>query len=210
MPDTPNPLRLLLADDHFVVRSGLAASLALEDDMMVIAEASDGKEAVAAFEAEKPDVVLMDLQMGEAGGIEAVARICQDHPDARILVFSSFARDEDVYRAIRAGALGYLQKAAPREDLLEAVRNVAAGRRYLPREIAQRLAERLARPEPSPREREVLALIARGRSNKEVASDLGLSEDTVKRHVSNLMAKLGAQDRTQAVTEALRRGLIDV
>jgi DNA-binding NarL/FixJ family response regulator len=209
MPETP-ALKVLLVDDHFVVRSGLAASLALEDDMQVIAEASDGKEAVSAFESGKPDVVLMDLQMGEAGGIEAVTRICQDHPDARILVFSSFARDEDIYRAIRAGALGYLQKAAPREDLLEAIRQVARGVRYLPREIAQRLADRLSRPEPSPREREVLALIAKGRSNKEVASDLGLSEDTVKRHVSNLMAKLGAQDRTQAVTEALRRGLIEV
>ena len=152
----------------------------------------------------------MDLQMGETNGVEAVAKICQDHPAARILVFSSFARDEDIYRAIRAGALGYLQKAAPREDLLEAVRQVSRGNRYLPREIAQRLADRLNRPEPSPREREVLALIAKGRSNKEVASDLGLSEDTVKRHVSNLMAKLGAQDRTQAVTEALRRGHIEV
>ncbi len=210
MPDNPKALRLLLVDDHFVVRSGLAASLLLEDDMQVIAEANDANEAVAAYESHGPDVVLMDLQMGETHGVDAVARICQDHPDARILVFSSFARDEDIYRAIRAGALGYLQKAAPRQDLLDAVRQVAKGSRYLPREIAQRLADRLGRPEPSPREREVLALIARGRSNKEVASDLGLSEDTVKRHVSNLMAKLGAQDRTQAVTEALRRGLIEV
>ena len=210
MPDIPQPLRLLLVDDHFVVRSGLAASLVLEDDMSVIAEAADAKEAISAYETHSPDVVLMDLQMGETSGVEAVAKICQDHPAARILVFSSFARDEDIYRAIRAGALGYLQKAAPREDLLEAVRQVSRGNRYLPREIAQRLADRLNRPEPSPREREVLALIAKGRSNKEVASDLGLSEDTVKRHVSNLMAKLGAQDRTQAVTEALRRGLIEV
>lgn len=210
MSESSSPLRLLLVDDHFVVRSGLAASLHLEDDMRVVAEASDANEAITAFESSKPDVVLMDLQMGETSGIDAVAKICQDYPSARILVFSSFARDEDVYRAIRAGALGYLQKASPREDLLEAVRQVAQGNRYLPREIAQRLADRLSRPEPSPREREVLALIAKGRSNKEVASDLGLSEDTVKRHVSNLMAKLGAQDRTQAVTEALRRGLIEV
>lgn len=210
MPDASLPLRLLLVDDHFVVRSGLAASLALEDDMSVIAEASDANEAVTAFETHAPDVVLMDLQMGQTSGVDAVAKICQDHPAAKILVFSSFARDEDIYRAIRAGALGYLQKAAPREDLLEAVRQVAKGNRYLPREIAQRLADRLNRPEPSPREREVLGLIAKGRSNKEVASDLGLSEDTVKRHVSNLMTKLGAQDRTQAVTEALRRGLIEV
>ena len=210
MPDIPQPLRLLLVADHVVVRSGHAASLVVEDDMSVIAEAADAKEAVSAYETHSPDVVLMDLQMGETNGVEAVAKICQDHPAARILVFSSFARDEDIYRAIRAGALGYLQKAAPREDLLEAVRQVSRGNRYLPREIAQRLADRLNRPEPSPREREVLALIAKGRSNKEVASDLGLSEDTVKRHVSNLMAKLGAQDRTQAVTEALRRGLIEV
>lgn len=210
MSEHPKPLRLLLVDDHFVVRSGIAASLALEDDMTVIGEATDAKEAVTAYEAEKPDVVLMDLQMGETNGVDATATICHDYPDAKILVFSSFARDEDIYRAIRAGALGYLQKAAPRTELLEAIRQVSIGHRYLPREIAQRLADRLARPEPSPREREVLALIAKGRSNKEVASDLGLSEDTVKRHVSNLMAKLGAQDRTQAVTEALRRGLIEV
>lgn len=210
MQEVSQPLRLLLVDDHFVVRSGLSASLALEDDMTVVAEASDANDAITAYEAHLPDVVLMDLQMGETNGVDAVSRISQDHPTAKILVFSSFARDEDIYRAIRAGALGYLQKAAPREDLLEAVRQVSLGNRYLPREIAQRLAERLSRPEPSPREREVLALIAKGRSNKEVASDLGLSEDTVKRHVSNLMAKLGAQDRTQAVTEALRRGLIEV
>lgn len=210
MPDTTHPLRLLLVDDHFVVRSGLAASLGLEDDMQVIAEASDGNDAISAYEAHLPDIVLMDLQMGDTTGIEAASAICQAHPGAKILVFSSFARDEDIYRAIRAGALGYLQKAAPREELLEAIRQVASGNRYLPREIAQRLADRLSRPEPSPREREVLALIATGHSNKEVAAALGLSEDTVKRHVSNLMAKLGAQDRTQAVTEALRRGLIDV
>ena len=210
MSEPKKALRLLLVDDHFVVRSGLAASLLLEDDMQIVAEASDATEAISAFETHHPDVVLMDLQMGDTSGIDAVSKICQDHPAARILVFSSFARDEDVYRAIRAGALGYLQKAAPRGDLLEAVRQVAQGNRYLPREIAQRLADRLSRPEPSPREREVLALIAKGRSNKEVAADLGLSEDTVKRHVSNLMQKLGAQDRTQAVTEALRRGLIEV
>lgn len=207
---TAKKLRVLLADDHFVVRSGLAASLLLEDDMEVVAEANDAKTAIELFERHLPDVVLMDLQMGETGGIDATEEICQHHPDARILIFSSFARDEDVNRAIRAGALGYLQKSAPRENLLEAVREVAAGNRWLPQEIARRLADRLGRPEPSPREREVLALISNGRSNKEIASDLALSEDTVKRHVSNLMVKLGAQDRTQAVTEALRRGLLEI
>ena len=209
MPEA-SPIRLLLVDDHFVVRSGLAASLGLEDDMRVVAEAGNATEAVTRFAECKPDVVIMDLQLGNSSGLDATAELCEQHPGARILVFSSFARDEDVYRAIRAGALGYLQKAAPREDLLQAIRSVSQGKRFLLGDIAQRLADRLGRPEPSPREREVLALIAQGRSNKEIANLLTLSEDTVKRHVSNLMEKLNAQDRTQAVTEALRRGLIEV
>jgi len=177
---------------------------------MVVAEASDADEAVAFYEREKPDVVIMDLQLGQSSGLDATAILCKSHVDARVLVFSSFARDEDIYRAIRSGALGYLQKTAPREALLTAVRAVAQGHRWLPPEIAQRLAERLGRPEPSPREQEVLLLIARGNSNKEIATHLNLSEETVKRHVSNLIEKLGVHDRTQAVTEALRRGLIEV
>ncbi len=210
-PASDSPaLRLLLVDDHFVVRSGLAASLGLENDMEVAAEASDEAEALALYAEHKPDVVIMDLQLGSGSGLDATAHLCVAHPGAKVLIFSSFARDEDVYRAIRAGALGYLQKAAPRDDLLQAVRTVAQGKRWLTPDIAQRLADRLTRPEPSPREREVLALIAKGRSNKEIAAALTLSEDTVKRHVSNVMEKLGAQDRTQAVTEALRRGLIEV
>ncbi len=204
------PIRLLLVDDHFVVRSGIAASLALEDDLQIAGEANDADEALISYAKHKPDVVIMDLQMGKTSGIDATANICKDHPGARILIFSSFARDEDIYRSLRAGALGYLQKAAPREDLLQAIRTVAAGKRYLPSDIGQRLADRLSRPEPSPREQEVLSLIAQGHSNKEIAAQLGLSEDTVKRHVSNVLDKLGVQDRTQAVTEALRRGLLDI
>jgi len=203
-------IRLLLVDDHFVVRSGLAASLVLEDDLEVVAEACDAAEAMALFGKHRPDVVLMDLQLGGSSGIGATAVICRDHPGARILVFSSFARDEDIYQAIRAGALGYVGKSAPRQELLDAVRRVADGGRWLGSVLAERLAGRLARPEPSPREMEILQLIAGGRSNKEAAGDLGLSEDTVKRHVTHLMAKLGVQDRTQAVTEALRRGLLDL
>lgn len=210
MSAAPAPVRILLVDDHFVVRSGLAASLGLEDDLQVVAEAGSAAEALTACAAHTPDVVIMDLQLGEVNGITCTEQLGQAHPGIRIMVFSSFARDEDVYRAIRAGALGYLQKSAPREDLLKAIRTVATGKRYLPGDIAQRLAERLGRPEPSPREREVLAQMARGRSNKEIASALGLSEETVKRHVSNLLEKLGAQDRTQAVTEAIRRGLLEV
>lgn len=205
-----HPIRLLLVDDHFVVRSGIVASLELEDDIKVVAEADDAAEALKAFEKHAPDAVIMDLQLAGSSGIDATVALCQKHPGARILIFSSFARDEDVYRALRGGALGYLQKAAPRDELLRAVRSVAAGNRWLPPDISQRLADRLNRPEPSPREREVLALISKGRSNKEIATELGLSEDTVKRHVSNVMDKLGANDRAQAVTEALRRGLIEL
>jgi DNA-binding NarL/FixJ family response regulator len=207
---TPTPLSILLVDDHFVVRSGLAASLGLEDDLAVVAEAGDANEALVQFAAKSPDVVIMDLQLGSSSGLDATARLCKEHPTARVLIFSSFARDEDVYRAIRAGALGYLQKAAPREDLLLAVRSVAQGKRFLPPDIAQRLAERLGRPEPSARELEVLALIAKGRSNKEIAAALGVSDETVKTHVSNIMQKLHAQDRAHAVTEAIRLGLLEV
>ncbi|QIF02662.1 response regulator transcription factor [Roseimicrobium sp. ORNL1] len=207
---SPTPLRILLVDDHFVVRSGLAASLGLEDDLAVVAEAGDANEALVQFAAKSPDVVIMDLQLGGSSGLDATARLCKEHPTARVLIFSSFARDEDVYRAIRAGALGYLQKAAPREDLLQAVRMVAQGKRFLPPDIAQRLAERLGRPEPSARELEVLALIAKGRSNKEIAAALGVSDETVKTHVSNIMQKLHAQDRAHAVTEAIRLGLLEV
>lgn len=206
------PVRILLVDDHFVVRSGLAASLGLEEDLLVVAEASDAAEAVALFDTHHPDLVVMDLQLGDpdASGLDATAELCQQHPGAKVLIFSSFARDEDIYRAIRSGALGYLQKAAPREDLLQAVRLVARGQRWLPPDIAKRLADRLVRPEPSPREQEVLALIAKGYSNKEIAGKLHLSDETVKRHVSNLIEKLNVHDRTQAVTEALRRGLIEI
>ena len=203
-------ITLLLVDDHFVVRSGLAASLSLEDDLKVIGEAGDGAEAVALYGKLKPQVVIMDLQLGGSSGLEVTSRLCQEDPEARVLIFSSFARDEDVHRAIRAGALGYLQKAAPREELLHAVRSVAQGKRFLPADIAHRLAERLGRPEPSARELAVLSLIAKGRSNKEIAAALGVSDETVKSHVSNVLQKLQAQDRAHAVTEAIRLGWMEV
>jgi DNA-binding NarL/FixJ family response regulator len=203
-------IRLLLVDDHFVVRSGLAASLGLEDDIRVVAEAADTAEALAQYAAHQPTAVVMDLQLAGSSGIDATTRLRKEHPAARILVFSSFARDEDVHRAIRAGALGYLHKGAPREELLRAVRAVAAGKRYLPTDMAQRLTERLGRPEATPRELEVLRLVAQGRANKEIAAALGVSDETVKTHLSHVMQKLGAQDRAHAVTEAIRLGLIEV
>lgn len=202
------PTRILLCDDHFVVRSGIAASLAMEKDLEVVAEASDADEAVREYRKHLPDLVVMDLQLGESSGISATGEIRKVNPNARVLVFSSYARDTEIHLAIAAGALGYLRKNSPREELLEAVRAVASGKRHLPPEIAAALAERIGRNDPSPRELEVLTLAAAGNSNKEIATELGLSEQTVKHHMGNLLVKLEARDRTQAVTEALKRGLI--
>jgi two-component system NarL family response regulator len=204
----PTPIRVLVADDHHVVRSGIAASIGLEDDLAVVAEADSGEQAIEKFRASQPDVVLMDLRLPGINGIEATAALIKEAPGARVIMFTTFEGEEDIYRALQAGARGYLLKSAPREELLRAIRSVAAGERYLPPALAHRLAERMASEELSPRELEVLQLIGRGRSNKEIGSALGITEDTVKRHITNLFAKLRVLDRTQATTEAIRRGII--
>lgn len=206
----PRLITVLVVDDHFVVRSGLAASLGLEPDFQVAAEAESGEEAVELYARHRPAVVLMDLMLTGMTGIATTERILANDPDAKVLIFSTFARDEEVYRALRAGAKGYLLKTAPRAELLAAIRAVAAGERYLPAALAQRLAERLGQPQLSPRECEILQLIQRGRSNKQIGAALFIAEDTVKRHVSNLLQKLRVDDRAQAVAEAIRRGLISV
>ncbi|MBL9142936.1 MAG: response regulator transcription factor [Verrucomicrobiaceae bacterium] len=203
-------LKLILIDDHFVVRSGLVASLELEDDMTVLAEAERGEEAPALFAKHQPDVVLMDLQLPGISGVEATARLRAAHPEARVLIFSTFARDEEVAAALKAGALGYLQKSASRDELLKAIRSVAHGRRALPVDLETRLALRTAGPEITPREREILALIAQGKANKEIGATLGIAEDTVKRHVSSILDKLQVNDRAQATAEAMRRGLVEM
>jgi DNA-binding NarL/FixJ family response regulator len=205
-----HPIRLLLVDDHFVVRSGLAASLELEDDFCVAGEADRGEAVAAAYERLRPDVVLMDLQLPGMSGIEATAALVRAHPGARVLIFSTFARDDEVQAALRAGALGYLQKSSSRDDLLRAVRTVAQGARYLSEELVRRLDERQAEPEITPRELEILALVAQGNANKAIAAQLGIGEDTVKQHVSRILAKLKVQDRAQATAEAIRRGLVRV
>ena len=202
------PIRLLVVDDHHVVRSGLAASLGLEDDLAVVAEAGQAEEAVTQFRKHQPDVVLMDLRLPGANGIAAVTALRSEWPEARVLMFTTFEGEEDIYRAMQAGARGYLLKSAPREELLAAIRAVAAGERHLPPALAQRLAGRISTPEVSEREREVLQLMARGKANKEIASALGISEETVKRHASNLFVKMGVADRAQATSEGIRRGLI--
>ncbi len=203
-------ISLLLVDDHFVVRSGLVASLELEDDLKVVGEADRGEDAPKLFAKKKPDIVLMDLQLPGISGIDATAALLADHPDARILIFSTFARDDEIQAALKAGALGYLQKSSSRDDLLAAIRTVAKGGRSLPSEIEQRLRDRLGEPEITPREREILILVTQGNANKEIAATLGIGEDTVKQHVSRILMKLKVNDRAQATAEAIRRGLVKV
>lgn len=203
-------IRILVVDDHHVVRSGLAASLGLEDDLTVVAEAGSADEAIAQYRQHRPDAVLMDLRLPGTNGIATTAELRREWPDARVLMFTTFDGEEDIYRAMQAGARGYLLKSAAREELLSAIRAVAADERYLPPALAQRLAGRVAAPDVSEREREVLQLIARGKANKEIAAALGISEETVKRHASNLFVKMGVADRAQATSEGIRRGLIQL
>lgn len=202
------PLSVMIVDDHFVVRSGLAASLELEDDLSVVAELDRGEDAVGAYRQHRPTVVLMDLQLPGMGGAAATAALRAHDPRARVLIFSTFARDDEIQAALDAGALGYLQKSAGRAELIAAIRLVARDGRSLPPEVARRLAAQRLGPAITPREREILVLIAAGRANKEIAAELGVSEDTVKRHVSHILEKLDVNDRAQATAEAIRRGIV--
>jgi DNA-binding NarL/FixJ family response regulator len=203
------PIRVMIVDDHFVVRSGLIASLSLEPDIVVVAESDGTASCLETYREKGPDVVLMDLRLSsESDGITLTEQLLEVNPAALVLIFSTFARDEDVYRSVRSGARGYLLKTASRDELLSAVRAVAAGERYLPAALSRQLADRMARPEVSLRELEVLALIRQGRSNKEIGSALTITEDTVKRHVTHLLQKLGVDDRAAAVAEGIRVGLL--
>lgn len=205
-----NQITVLLVDDHFVVRSGLAASLELESDIVIAGEADRGEEAIALYKKHRPDVVMMDLQLPGVNGIEASATLLEEDPNARVLMFSTFARDDEIQAALDTGILGYLQKSAGREELLQALRQVAGGHPYLDLALEHRLSNLRQGPVITEREREVLELVARGRANKEIAEILGIAQDTVKRHVSNTLQKLGVSDRAQATAEAIRRGIVKV
>ena len=202
------PIRIVLADDHTVVREGLAAILGLQHDMKIVAEAGDGEEACAAFAQHLPDVLLLDLRMPKMDGLDVVRAIRARHPDARIVIITTFAGDEDIFRSLKAGAMGYLLKDAPRQQIIEAVRTVFAGEQYIPASIAAKAALHALKPQVSIREIEVLGRMARGESNKEIGVALFISEGTVKTHVKSVLAKLDAVSRTEAVTIATRRGLI--
>lgn len=210
-PSAPGQaIRVLIVDDHPLLREGLAAVIESEADLAIVAQACDGHEAVDRFRAHRPDVTLMDLQMPGMDGIAATLAIRSGWPDARIVMLTTYRGDAQALRALKAGASGYLLKSMLRTNLLEAIRTVHAGMRYIPREIAAELAAHVTDDALSVREIEVLGRIAAGGSNKVIATQLFLSEDTVKSHVRNIMSKLSAKDRTHAVTIALKRGIIDV
>ena len=205
----PAPLlTVLIVDDHFVVRSGLVASLELDETLAVSGEVERGEDVVAAYARLKPRVVLMDLQLPGISGVAATAALRAHDPAARVLMFSTFARDDEIQAALEAGATGYLQKSATRDELLAALHAVAQGKRHLSADIARRLIAQRLGPVITPREREILALIAAGKANKEIASQLEVSEDTVKRLVSHILEKLDVNDRAQATAEAIRRGIV--
>jgi DNA-binding NarL/FixJ family response regulator len=201
-------IRVLVVDDHFVVRMGLTTLINTQSDMTVVGEAANGRQGVEFFRAEKPDVTLMDLRMPEMNGLEAITAIRTEQPDARIIVLTTYDGDEDIYRAFQAGARAYLLKDMHHDELLGAIRAVHQGQRIIPPAIANRLAERMPRSELTAREHEVLTLIVKGMTNREIAGTLGISEGTVKIHVNNLLGKLGVSDRTKAATTALQRGIV--
>lgn len=210
MSTGPSSIRIMTVDDHPLLRQGIAAIIKTQPDMQLVAEACDGEEAVTQFRAHRPDVTLMDLQMPNMNGNEAISRIRQEFPDAKILVLSTYAGDVQVLRAIKAGARGYLLKGNVRTELLEAIRTVHAGRKRIPPEIAAELADHAADDALSSREIEVLRLIGEGNANKQIADKLSIAETTVKNHISNILSKLGANDRAHAVTIALQRGIVEL
>lgn len=208
MPETA-PIRILCVDDHPLIRDGIAFALRAQPDMELVAEATNGQEAVDLFRQHRPDITLMDLQMPVMNGIDAILGIRRDCPQARIIVLTTYSGDVQAVRAIKAGAAGYLLKSMLRKDLVETIHAVHAGRRRIPPEIAQEIAEFVNADTLTDREVDVLRCIAQGSSNKIVAANLGISEDTVKSHMKSILAKLNANDRTHAVLIAMRRGFLD-
>jgi two-component system NarL family response regulator len=203
-------LRLILADDHPVLREGLSLILGLLPDMAVAGQASTGEEAFELFLKLEPDVLILDLQMPGEGGVRTVERLLKKRPGAKILILSTYETDEDIYRTMLAGAIGYVLKDAPRDELILAIRTVASGQRYMSRTAGAKLAGRIGAPQITERELSVLRCIAAGHANKEIADALSISEGTVKSHVNNIMQKLGALSRTDAAICALRKGLIKI
>lgn len=202
------PIRILVVDDHHVVRQGLVALLNLAPEIKVVGEAGDGVEAIELYRRLRPDITLMDLQLPKLGGVEAIQKIRADDPAARFVVLTTFDGDEDIFRALQAGAKAYLLKGMTLEELLSTIQAVHSGKTRISPAIAEKLAERMGSQALTARELSVLERIVAGRANKEIAADLDISEATVKSHINNLLSKLGVSDRTHAATVALQRGIV--
>ena len=202
-------IRLLVADDHMVMRMGLVHAATAQADMEVIAEVESGEEAIEAYRVHHPDVVILDLRMRGLGGLATIRALREEFHEARIVIFSNYARGEEVYQALKAGATGFVVKTMNLSQLLDAIRRVHAGEKYIPPELAMRMGERTLSP-LSARETEVLSLIAKGHSNKEIAIVLGVTEGTVKLHVTSILTKLEVNARTEALVVAVQRGIIDI
>jgi DNA-binding NarL/FixJ family response regulator len=210
MSGASDMIRILTVDDHALLRKGIASLVNVEPDMKLVAEASNGEEAIEQFRLHRPDVTLMDIQMPELNGIEAIARILGEFSNARIIVLTTYTGDVQVLRALRAGARAYILKGHVHKELLETIRAVHAGKKRIPPDIANELAEHAADDELTEREIDVLRLIAGGNSNKQIADKLSVGEATIKSHVTNILSKLGANDRSHAVTIGLKRGIVEL
>ncbi|MEX1049748.1 MAG: response regulator transcription factor [Akkermansiaceae bacterium] len=204
----PIPIRVLIIDDHPALRAGLRALIASQPDMEVVAESGDGSSGVEMYLLHHPDIVLLDLRLPGMSGVEAILEIRSVNPEARIIVNTTYDADEDIYRAIQSGAKSYLLKDMPKEQIFSVIRDVHAGHEVLPAQVDERLKERMRRPELTKREMVVLELLFKGRSNKEIADELNISEDTVKFRLKGMFSKLGVADRTAAVVAALRHGIV--
>jgi DNA-binding NarL/FixJ family response regulator len=202
------PIRILVAEDHLVARVGVTTIVNMQPDMKVVAEASNGQQAVEMYRKFRPDVTLLDLRMPGMTGVEAASAIRKEFPDAHMIALTTYGGDEDIRRALAAGVQAYLTKDVLHDELLKAIRAVHAGQTYLPAAVAAALAAQMPRPDLSAREIQVLELIVRGLANKQIAYSLSIAEHTVKNHVKNILSKLGVQDRTQAATAAIQRGII--
>lgn len=204
------PICVLIADDHAIVRRGLATIINHDSEMTVIAQAEDGQQAIELYRKHQPDITLMDLRMPRMGGVEAITAICAEFKQARIAVLTTYDGDEDIYRGLQAGAQGYLLKDTKPNELLNAIRAIHSGEKYIPPTVGAKLLERMSNPELSDRELEVLRLLAKGMSNQAIGTALNISESTIKSHVNHVLNKLGVSDRTQAVITAVKRGLVSL
>ncbi|TYQ27737.1 response regulator transcription factor [Pseudanabaena sp. UWO311] len=205
---TDQTIRIMVADDHPIVRSGLVLMIDYTPNMETVAEANNGVEAVALFRQYRPDVTLMDLRMPEMSGADAIAAIHQEFTEAKIIVLTTYDGDEDIYKGLKAGAKGYIFKNAPVDEIIRAIKTVYEGKKYIPPEVGEKLSERLNRPQLSNRELDVLKLVAQGKTNQQIATELYISESTVKYHINGVLSKLGVSDRTQATLVAIKRGIV--